>query len=118
VFAEEELDLEATAEAGVATTALAFSLSSIISEINGEERPSSQCISLLLTSSYPLPCTGVACLLAPISGLSGVFVGDVLPILLGVREIGVGIMEPSAFALEGEREERGESMVAASLWDP
>jgi hypothetical protein len=57
---------------------------------------------LLLLSLYALTRTGVACLLAPIFILSGVFVGDEVTILFGVRLSGVGIFDPSAFAFEGE----------------
>lgn len=91
--------------------ARAFSLSSTSSERKGDERPSSQRKSLLLPSSYMLSRTGVACLLAAKCILHGDLMGEMGAILLGVRLNGDGIMEPKAFAFEGERGESGESIV-------
>ena len=103
----EDVDCEV-----IAVFERAFSLSSTSSETNGEDRPSSQLTSLLLPSSYILLWTGVACLLAPICVFRGDFVGNPGAILFGVRLNGDGIIEPSAFAFEGERGDSGDSIVS------
>lgn len=56
-------------------------------------------------------------MLAPVCVFSGVLEGDA-DILLGVRLNGDGIIEPKAFALEGEMAERGDSMVSRYLVVP